>query len=76
MIPMNGRKVSGRELRRQLNGETAWLQGQVVPAINTALQNGQAVQARVDALEPKVAGVEALLARRFWGRLSWVVTGR
>lgn len=76
IVPMNGKRVSGRELRRRLNAETAFLQEKAVPAINTALVNVGAVAERVTTLESRVNGVGALLARGFWGRLRWLVLGR
>lgn len=62
------RKVSSRELRRQLAAVA-----QVAPA---ALQNEQLTRQRVEACERGLEYLASVLGRGFWGRVSWFVLGR
>jgi hypothetical protein len=41
-----------------------------------ALQNEQVTRQRVELLEKAVATQAGILARPFWGRLSWLLRGR
>lgn len=72
LVPMNNKKVSGRELRRKLNADSAWMGTQVAPAINQLLRNEQVTQRRIMALE---ADVDAFHALTFWQRLRWLCVG-
>lgn len=69
VIPMNGKRVSGRELRRRLNAESALLRDKAVPAIGDLHQ-------RVVVIESRLGGVGALLSRGFIGRLRWLLRGK
>lgn len=76
LIPINGHKLSSRELRRRLNAEAAFVTEQVAPSVNAALQNEQVTRQRVERLEGWAAVAEGILTRGFLGRLRWLVTGR
>lgn len=62
------RKVSGRELRRQLAA-----QGNVATVANA---NERITRQRVDGCERAIAALSEVLARGFWGRVTWLVRGR
>lgn len=72
MIPLNNRKVSSRELRRQLNHESALLERELVPAVQSLLNNDRVSQAKITALETWRRTLEA---RTFWQRLRDLVRG-
>ena len=72
IVPLNGNaKVSGRELRRRLNQESAYLGSQIGPAVNQLLHNDQITQQKITALETWKDGQP----RTFWQRLRWLFTG-
>ena len=62
------RKVSSRELRRQLAAVST-----IAPA---ALQNEALTRHRVEACERGLEYLASVLGRGFWGRLSWLALGR
>ena len=62
------RKVSGRELRRQLAA-----QGNVA---QVAYANETVTRQRLDALQEGLHLLAGTLSRPFWGRLRWLVLGK
>lgn len=62
------RKVSGRDLRRQLAADAEMAAA--------AAANEQVTRRRVDTLEQGFTAVAAIVGRGFWGRFQWLVFGR
>jgi hypothetical protein len=62
------RKVSARELRRQLAAEATVAQA--------ALNNEEVTRQRVEACERGMELLIGVLGRGFWGRLTWLAFGR
>lgn len=62
------RKVSARELRRQLQAEAEVAQA--------ALNNEELTRARVEAVERGLEFLAGVMGRGFWGRLTWLLCGR
>jgi hypothetical protein len=62
------RKVSARELRRQLATEAGVAQA--------AAENEQITRQRVEACERGMELLIGVLGRGFWGRLTWLTLGR
>lgn len=62
------RKVSARELRRQLAADAE--------IARAALGNEAVTRQRVEACERGLDYLASVLGRGFWGRLSWLALGQ
>lgn len=65
LVPLNGKRVSARELRRQLNSH----------AIAT-LQNDEVLDEKLARLANGLDYLASVLGRGFWGRLKWLALGK
>lgn len=72
LLPMNAGRVSGRETRRRLNAEAAFVQGQLAPLVKSLAHNDGVSQGRILKLEARLDAFNTLTA---WQRLKFLFTG-
>jgi hypothetical protein len=65
---INGRKVSGREIRRHFKAHADTMDESVLPALQVLVHNEAVTQI-------KIAALEEWRARGFWGRFLWLARG-
>ncbi len=73
LMPVNGSKVSGRELRRRLNQEASFVQGEMAPLVAQLAHNDGVSQKKITALELRL---DALNHMTWLQRCRWLLKGQ